>query len=177
MAVEFHKTELKKERLEDCFRIDDSYIFIETLQNIVYEHFGYIDPDLLPRYAKMIELLSEFDVKAGNAGFYHYLFTPSGDFAGDVRDYLEVIHAQATLEIMNQVASYFPNAIIPDAEDDRQDIIEDLEAFNAEFDQFADADRKYLKLEENIIELLRDYLKDKIEDIVNEYNKWLHEHK
>jgi hypothetical protein len=137
---------------------EDAIIEIDNLLTPIF----YKNVEKLTLCEKNIVYIEELEREVNNGGFSQYFFNSSGDFAKETLNALNTIGSKIFLEILESAVNNFPDGIVPIDRDERQEILAELEEKDEEL--WEEMDNKFYKYEEDIYELMIEYIKENIND-------------
>ena len=92
-----------------------------------------------------------------NGGFNQYFYNSSGDYAQETLTSLQAIGANKTADILRQAIDQFPSSTVPKDRQERQNLLEQIEA-NAN-EVWEQLDQMFYVYEDNLNELNLQYVK------------------
>ena len=111
---------------------------------------------------KLFVYVQNLEREINNGGFNQYFFNSSGDYARETVQALKEIKANKTAPLLEKAIQQFPDSNFPSDRTERQDIMEKIED---KADEVWDRlDNNFYKYEDNIAELLLDFVKNNIDD-------------
>jgi hypothetical protein len=118
------------------------------------EHLERITPE-----ARLVYLLWCFDGEVHNGGFHQLFFNSLGDRCLEILSGLKKLNAKKSSVLLEEAMLWFPNSQPSSNREERWKQMkpyEDDEKFEANLDEL---DREFYKYEDNIVELLNEYIK------------------
>jgi hypothetical protein len=131
---------------------------ISEIDNVLSPIF-YKNPEKLTFCEKNIVYVEELEREVNNGGFNQYFFNSSGDYVNETVAALETIGSKIFLRILKDAINKFPNGIVPNDREERQDILLEIDEDN---ELWQELDNEFYKYEEDINDLLIDYIKNNI---------------
>jgi len=123
------------------------------------EHIHRISPD-----AKLVYLLWGFDSQVFNGGFWYVFGTSLGDHSEDILKFLRSVGAKTSVRLLEKALSRFPDSKPAKDYDQRQKQLEHIDS-----DDFIDLDDKYYQDQDQMIELLHQYVRSHTESCVTSH--------
>ena len=132
----------------------DAIIEIDNLLSGIF----YENPNALSPEEKDVVLIEELERGIHNGGFHQYFFNSSGGYYADTVQALERIKSVQFLGILKNAGAPFPNSLVPDDLNERQNVLETIEEDAEEL--WGRLEQEFYRYEEIIYELLISYIKD-----------------
>ncbi|MCP4179733.1 MAG: DMP19 family protein [bacterium] len=130
------------------------------IDNLLSEIF-YKKPKVLTDEEKVIVMILEYEREINNGGFNQFYFNLSGNYYNDIVNALEKVKSIKFIDFLKKSSTPFPDSIIPGNRNKRQEILEKIEDDAEEL--WGNLEQEFFKYEENIYELLINYIRENIE--------------
>ncbi len=98
-----------------------------------------------------------FDQELNNGGFDQFFWNSSGDRTQITLDGLRAIGADKTADLLKSAMAIFPDGIIPEDRNKRQEIMDSIEDKTS--DSWEQLDNKFYDYEDDLTELIIEYIK------------------
>jgi hypothetical protein len=116
----------------------------------------------LTEQQKNFYLNQVFEMEINNGGFSQYFFNTTGKYAHQTVNSLKAVGAEKTADILQKAIDKFPKKTVPEDDDKRADLLENLEDKNDEiWDKFDD---RFYEYAENLNELNLNYVRQNIDN-------------
>jgi len=99
--------------------------------------------------------------EVNNGGFSQYFSNSSGNYTKETLDALNIIGSKIFLKIFEEAINKFPNGIVPNNIDERQNIILKIDENNELWEEL---DSEFYNYEEDIYILMIEYIKNNINE-------------
>lgn len=106
--------------------------------------------------------IENLEREINNGGFSQFFSNSSGNHAKETVQALKEIKANKTATLLEKAIQQFPDSNVPSDRRKREDIMEKMED-NA-YEVWDELDNSFYKYEDNITELLLDFVKNNIDD-------------
>lgn len=110
---------------------------------------------------KVFEYVEQLEMEINNGGFDQFFFNSAGDFTKETVDSLNIINAGKTATIVIEAMRLFPDNEVPKDRYIRQDVMDKIR--NQAKPKWDELDKQFYKYEDNIAELLVQYVNRNIE--------------
>jgi hypothetical protein len=162
----FKKIFRKSENVPDNKKLDiNQLINSEDINGSIIELDNYISD--LCDYGESLEKLNEhqkiffynqtIEREINNGGFNQFYYNSSGDFACETVESLKSIGAEKTALIIQKANGQFPNNVVPQNREERQEILKQIE--DKANDIWEKLDEDFYQYEENLNALNMAYIK------------------
>ncbi len=111
---------------------------------------------------KVVVVIENLEREINNGGFNQFYFNSSGNFANDTLEYLKIIGANSTFEIVKRANNEFPNGIVPSDRGERTDILLKIEE-KADI-TWAECNKLFYQYPNDISGLLVEFIKNNRND-------------
>ena len=98
------------------------------------------------------ELVEELEMEINNGGFDQYFFNSAGDRVYPTVEALEAIGAKHTANIVRRAIAKFPQGVVPENREARQEVL--LDKVSPDSDAFEEEDSAFLKYQDDLASLL-----------------------
>jgi hypothetical protein len=126
------------------------------------EYLERIGPD-----ARLVYLLWCFDGEVHNGGFDQLFFNSLGDHCLEILDGLRRIRANKSTELLEKALSWFPESMPSSDRETRWKQLEQYENDEKYESGLDDLDKEFYKYEDNLAELLHNFVRSNKEASVN----------
>jgi len=148
---------LKKDDETDIVLAIDDYLNLKS---------NYCDKiEVLNEAQRTFVFVENLEKEINNGGFNQFYFNSSGDYSHETVDALLKIGANRTADIIKTANSQFPENTVPTDRGKRQEILEQIEDVADEI--WDNCDTEFYEYEDNITELLIEFVKKNKDDINN----------
>ena len=153
-------------RFEEFLKEEDpAYAIFDKCIDIVFEGSdGNTEiVDRISNEAKVVYLLCSFEGEIYNGGFDQFFFNSISDHSAEILNCLGIVGANKTKKLLEEAVSWFPNSMpSPDREERWKQLeeVENHEKYESEVDWL---DTQFYKNEDNLSELINDYVKNNTE--------------
>lgn len=115
------------------------------------------DIEKLNKSQKILIIIENLEQEINNGGFHQFYFNSSGDFANETVEYLKIIKAEKTANIVTTANKQWENGIVPKDRTERQIALETIEIKAKPI--WEQCDNNFYKYQDNIAELLIEFVK------------------
>lgn len=119
---------------------------------------------VLNQSQKIVLIIENLEREINNGGFNQFYFNSSGNFANETLEYLKIIGANSTFEIVKKANDEFPNGFVPSDRGERTDIL--LEIEEKADPTWAECNQLFYQYTNNISALLVEFIKNNRNDFV-----------
>jgi hypothetical protein len=148
-------------KTEKILKNKDGQEAIIEIDNLLSPIF-YENPEKLTLCEKDIVYIEEFEREVNNGGFSQYFQNDSGNYTEETVNAFKAIGSKIFLNILENAINKFPNSLVPKNNDERNEVLMELESNNENL--WTELDNKFYEYEEDIYELLIEYIKKNIND-------------
>lgn len=159
MRFFYKKDTIKSINIDSLLKSDDNaniVMIIDESLNIISNYGEEIDKLTQPQ--RNLLFVENLEREINNGGFNQFYFNTSGDYSLETVDALLAIGAIKTAEIVKEANSQFPNQeILSDRGERRETLLQIEDIAQPVWDK---CDEKFYKYQENILDLLVNYIKE-----------------
>lgn len=150
-----------KQIIDEQSQSNDKIIAIDEILSSTF----FEKPDDLSENEKLFVYIENLEREINNGGFNQYFFNLSGNHAQETVQALKKIKANKTATLLEKAIEQFPDSNVPSDRIERQEIMEKVEDKADEV--WDELDNSFYKYEDDIAELLLDFVKNNIDDFTH----------
>lgn len=129
---------------------DETDAFLQ-ITDVIYDKEAEAGYDELSEAEQTVYCIDSLLREMENGGFAQFFHHESGANTSDTMEALERIRSSQVLAVFHKVVSFFPDGEVPQDEDDRISLFDQIESELT--DEIAACDDKFYDADENLVEL------------------------
>jgi hypothetical protein len=150
-------------KIEEALSKPSDSEVILAIEKVVYGKFNTEEEfSLLTKSEKAFIYISILESQVNNGGFHQYFFNSTGDDAYKALEAYKEIGSLTTTNIVQRAIELFPQHSFPKSTHERRNLLETMN--NSIVEEWDKLDDEFYKYDEDIINLMIDFVKRNISD-------------